>query len=597
MYQSFDTPSNPALGPARLADLRKVMKKRGVDGFLVPRADVHQGEYVAPRDARLLWLTGFSGSAGFCVALADQAGVFIDGRYRTQVKTQVDLAHFTPVPWPETSLGDWLVSALPDGGTVAFDPWLHTAKEIEAAVKRCAGHGIDLVPSENLIDAIWTDQPAAPTAPMTAHPIEYAGVTHGDKRADLAKTITDAGQAAAVITMTDSIAWLLNIRGADIDRNPIAQALAILHGDATVDLFCDPAKTTGIADHLGADIRVHPMADFAPTLTKLTGPVRVDKTTAPIAVASALGEHAVWGDDPCALPKAKKNAVETQGARDAGLRDAAAVVNFLAWFDETAPTGTLTEIDVVKHLETCRRDTGALREISFDTIAGFGPNGAIMHYRVSDDTNAKIETGQMMLVDSGGQYSDGTTDITRTIAVGDVGIEEKTCFTRVLQGMIAISRAQFPRGLAGRDLDALARYPLWVNGLDFNHGTGHGVGSYLCVHEGPQRLSRVSDVPFSEGMILSNEPGYYREGAFGIRIENLISVRKAPAIEGDDGRDMLAFETLTYVPLDRRLIVTDLLSQDERDWIDAYHLETQNRLADRVNAAAKPWLLAACAPL
>lgn len=597
MYQSFDTPSNPAHGPARLADLRKVMKLKGFDGFLVPRADVHQGEYVAPRDARLSWLTGFTGSAGFCVALADQAGVFIDGRYRTQVKTQVDLAHFTPVPWPETTLGDWLITALPDGGTVAFDPWLHTMSEIDAAMKICGPKGVDLVPSENLIDMVWADQPAAPTAPMTVHPIEFAGVAHGDKRAALAKTLAHAGQAAAVITMTDSIAWLLNIRGADIERNPIAHALAILHGDATVDLFCNPAKTIDITDHLGADIRVRPIADFATALTQLDGPVRVDKSTAPVAVASALGDKTVWGEDPCALPKARKNPTETQGARDAGLRDAAAVVNFLAWFDETAPSGTLTEIDVVKHLEACRRNTGALREISFDTIAGFGANGAIMHYRVSDETNAMIETGQMMLVDSGGQYSDGTTDITRTIAVGDVGIEEKTCFTRVLQGMIAISRAQFPRGLAGRDLDALARYPLWVNGLDFNHGTGHGVGSYLCVHEGPQRLSRVSDVPFSEGMILSNEPGYYREGAFGIRIENLISVQKAPVIDGDDGRDMLSFETLTYVPLDRRLIRTDLLSNDERAWVDAYHAETAKRLATHVDVAAKSWLLDACRPL
>jgi len=587
MFQTFEVASNPKDGPARLALLRRQMVREGLDGFLVPRADAHQGEYVAPCDARLAWLTGFTGSAGFCAVLADQAGVFVDGRYRTQVKAQVDLAHFTPVDWPEVKLGAWLNEAMSKGGKVGFDPWLHTAEEIE----KLAGSGVTLAPVENLVDRIWADRPAKPCGKIIDHPIEFAGETSADKRHRIA---ADMGADATVLTLPDSICWLLNIRGSDIERNPVVQAFAILHSDGRVVLFSDPAKAQGL------DIEVLEWDAFESALGALKGIVRVDPASAPKAVFDILSNAGIGISkevDPCILPKARKNAIEVAGARAAHLRDGVAMVQFLAWLDDAAPKGGLHEIDVVQKLEGFRRATNALRDISFETISGAGPNGAIMHYRVSEDSNREIKAGEMLLVDSGGQYQDGTTDITRTIAVGVVGDEEKTCFTRVLQGMIAISRVRFPKGLAGRDLDPLARYPLWLAGQDFNHGTGHGVGSYLSVHEGPQRISRISDVPLECGMILSNEPGYYREGAFGIRIENLIVVQDAPALQGADARDMLAFETLAYMPIDHRLIVTDMLSTGEREWLNAYHAKTLDLFSPLVEGKPLDWLTQACAPL
>ncbi len=587
MFQTFEVTSRPEDGPARLALLRHEIVAEGLGGFLVPRADAHQGEYVAPCDARLAWLTGFSGSAGFCAVLADRAGVFVDGRYRTQIKSQVDLAHFTPVDWPEVKLGAWLNEAMPKGGKVGFDPWLHTAEEIE----KLADCGVTLVPMANLVDRIWADRPAKPCGKIVDHPVEFAGETSADKRSRIA---ADMGADATVLTLPDSICWLLNIRGSDIERNPVVQAFTILHGDGRVVLFTDPAKAQGL------DIEVQEWDAFGAALGALKGIVRIDPVSAPKAVFDILSDAGVKifkEVDPCILPKARKNAVEVAGARTAHLRDGVAMVQFLAWLDDAAPKGRLHEIDVVQKLEGFRRATNALRDISFETICGAGPNGAIMHYRVSEDSNREIKAGEMLLVDSGGQYQDGTTDITRTVAVGAIDDERKSCFTRVLQGMIAISRARFPKGLAGRDLDPLARYPLWLAGQDFNHGTGHGVGSYLSVHEGPQRISRISDVTLETGMILSNEPGYYREGAFGIRIENLIVVQDAPALQGADARDMLAFETLAYVPIDRRLIVVEMLSTGERDWLDAYHAKTLEMLGPLVNGAVQDWLIAACAPL
>jgi len=590
MFQSFEVTSTPEKGPERLALLRKEIAREGLDGFLVPRADAHQGEYVAPCDARLAWLTGFTGSAGFCAALMDQAGVFVDGRYRTQVKSQVDLAHFSPVDWPETTLADWLRQALPDGGKVGFDPWLHTKGEMD----KLTNCGVELVAVDNLVDRIWADRPARPSGKIMEYPVEFAGETAEAKRKRIAANIKDGGADAAVLTLPDSICWLLNIRGSDIKRNPVVQAFAILHADGRVDLFTDPAKAEGLA------LDVQPWEAFEPALKALQGIVRVDPDTAPVAVSDILlgaGIEVQAKADPCILPKARKNTAEIAGTRAAHFRDGVAMVNFLAWLDDTAPKGGLTEIDVVTKLETFRRDTNALRDISFETICGAGPNGAIIHYRVTKETNREIRKGELLLVDSGGQYLDGTTDITRTIAVGDVGDEEKTCFTRVLQGMIALSRARFPKGLAGRDLDALARYPLWLAGQDYNHGTGHGVGTYLSVHEGPQRISRVSDVPLKAGMILSNEPGYYREGAFGIRIENLIVVQPASALQGADDRDMMAFETLTYVPIDKRLIKADMLSGGERDWLNVYHAQTLDILSPLVTGETLDWLTRACAPL
>ncbi len=599
MFQSFESHASPDQGPPRLAALRVRLREVGLDGFIVPRADVHQGEYVAARDERLQWLTGFTGSAGFCILLPDVAGVFIDGRYRTQVKAQVDLSVFTPVPWPEVKPGEWVRENLA-GGVVGFDPWLHTADEVEKLETALEGTGVKLMPvSKNPVDAIWQGQPNAPVGKAFVHPVELAGKSHADKRARLAEGLRKAGQRAAVVTLPDSLCWLLNIRGADVPKNPVLHGFAVLHDSGRVDLFVSPAKLdTAVLAHLGPDILVHPVEGFTGALKDLTGPVRVDKGTAPLAVADILrgaGVEVAWGDDPCRLPKARKNAAEIAATREAHLRDGAAMVEFLRWLDEASPSGGLTEISVVQALDGFRRATNALHDISFDTICGSGPNGAIMHYRVTEDTNRPVGLNELLLVDSGAQYVDGTTDITRTVAIGDPGQEARECYTRVLQGMIAISRVRFPKGLPGRDIDALARFNLWVSGQDYDHGTGHGVGAFLSVHEGPQRISRVSEVPLEPGMILSNEPGYYREGAFGIRLENLIVVQDAPAL--GDNRPQMSFETLTFVPFDRRLIERDELSPAERRWLDHYHAEVLEKLGNRVSGATLAWLQDACAPL
>ncbi len=592
MFQTFEVTSRPEDGRDRLQALRVEMARKGLDGFLVPRADAHQGEYVANCDARLKWLTGFTGSAGFCAALVDVAGVFVDGRYRTQVKDQVDLTSFTPVDWPKTGLVEWLIEHLQEGGKIGFDPWLHTSSEID----KLRARGIDMIACENLVDLIWLDRAARPAGKVVAQPLEFAGQTSIEKRVRVAGLIRDAG--AVVLTLPDSISWLLNIRGADIARNPVVQAFAILHISGQVDLFTNPEKFADVV--LDTNVTVQDWGAFEAAMSQLGGPVQVDKSTAPLAVADILesaGIEIINAPDPCLLPKARKNAAEIQGARNAHLRDGVAMVSFLAWLDQTQPKSGLNEIEVVQKLECFRSASNALKEISFETICGAGPNGAIIHYRVSEKTNRAVKSGELLLIDSGGQYIDGTTDITRTVAIGDVGDEEKSCFTRVLQGMIAISQARFPNGLTGRDLDPLARAPLWRAGLDYDHGTGHGVGSYLSVHEGPQRISRLSEVKLQPGMILSNEPGYYREGAFGIRIENLIVVQKTAPIAGGDDRDMLDFETLTYVPIDKTLIKTDMLAPHEVDWINTYHTKTLEMLGELVDLPTKSWLIAACAPL
>lgn len=594
VFQTFTSSSDPRQGAARLQALRHRLEAEGLAGFLVPRADAHQGEYVAARDERLSWLTGFTGSAGFAVVLPTIAGVFIDGRYRLQVRDQVDLAAYTPVNWPETQPGPWIAEHLP-AGVVGFDPWLHTAEEIE----RLAAAGVSLRPVANLVDAVWPDQPAPPMGRAFPHPDTLAGCSSAEKRAALAEGLRKAGQRAGVLTLPDSICWLLNIRGADVPRNPVLHGFAILHEDATVQLFAEAAKfDTETRTHLGDAVSLHDPAAFLPALRDLTGPVRVDRGSAPLIVSQTLEAAGIavhWGDDPCKLPKACKTGAEIAATRAAHLRDGAAVVRFLAWLDAEAPKDDLTEIAVVRALEGFRRDTNALHDISFDTISGAGPNGAIIHYRVTEETDRRVTPGELLLVDSGGQYQDGTTDITRTMATGPATPEECACYTRVLQGLIAISRARFPRGLAGRDLDALARAPLWLAGLDYDHGTGHGVGAFLSVHEGPQRISRLSEVALQPGMILSNEPGYYRAGAFGIRLENLIAVQEAPAL--GDNRAQLCFETLTFAPFDRRLIVTAMLAPGERDWLNAYHAEVLAKIGPMVEGAVQGWLQAACAPL
>ncbi|MFV0493333.1 MAG: aminopeptidase P family protein [Pseudorhodobacter sp.] len=601
MFQDFESHATPEQGPPRLQKLRQRLREAGIDGFIVPRADAHQGEYVAPCDERLQWLTGFTGSAGFCIILPDIAGVFIDGRYRVQVKSQVDLTAFTPVHWPETRPGSWIAENLASG-KVGYDAWLHTAEEIDRLEVSLENSDVTLCDTDNFLDFIWADRPDPPMAAAFSQPDHLAGRSAHEKRADLADLLAKAGQKAAIITLPDSLCWLLNIRGADIARNPVVQGFAILHDDGRVEVFAEERKFgPDIRNALGTEVSFHPMAQFLPALRNLAGPVRVDRGTAPLAVSQALkaaGIAVEWGDDPCRLPKARKTPAEIAATRQAHLRDGAAMVEFLCWLDREAPKGGLTEIAVVQALEGFRRDTNQLRDISFDTICGAGEHGAIVHYRVTRQTDRPVRQGELLLVDSGGQYVDGTTDITRTIAIGKTGEEEAECYTRVLQGMIAMSRARWPKGLAGRDLDALARAPLWQTGRDYDHGTGHGVGAFLSVHEGPQRLSRISQVALEPGMILSNEPGYYREGAFGIRIENLIVVTEAPALPGGDThRTQLCFETLSFVPLDRRLIATKLLSNEERAWVDTYHAETRAKLSKNLSAEAAHWLEKATAPL
>ena len=602
MFQTFEVTAQPALGAGRLDLLRDAVRRAGLDGFFVPRADVHQGENVAPADERLCWLTGFTGSAGICLVLPEIAGVFVDGRYRMQVRAQVDLAVFTPVNWPEVKPGDWLAAQMPGGGRIGFDPWLQTRREIDEIEGRLAGSGIELVATENMVDRIWADRPALPCGPARVHPIELAGETAAAKRTRLAAMLVQAGQSAAILTLPDSLSWLLNLRGADIARTPSVHCLGILHADGSVDLFVAHAKVSAeVAAHLGPDVRTQAPEGFGAALAGLTGRVRVDPATAPFSVGhrlEAAGIAVAWEADPCLLPKACKNVAEIAGMTAAHLRDGAAMVEFLAWLERELPKGSMTETAAVTGLERFRRATNALQDISFETICGSGPNGAIMHYRVTDETDRKFRDGDVVVIDSGAQYLDGTTDITRTIAVGAPGAEERACFTHVLQGMIAVSRLRWPKGVAGSHLDAIARYPLWLAHQDYNHGTGHGVGAYLSVHEGPAGLSRRYDVPLEAGMILSNEPGYYRDGAFGIRIENLVLVEPAVVPAGGDmDREMLAFRTLTFVPIDRKLIAAAMLTRAEVDWVNGYHAEVLDKIGPRVSEAALAWLVAACAPL
>jgi Xaa-Pro aminopeptidase len=600
MSETAAIPAPAATTADRLRRLRGAMASAGIEAFLVPRADAHQGENVAARDERLAWLTGFTGSAGLAIVAADAAALFVDGRYTLQARNEVDPAALALLRHPEDKPGDWLSATVKKGARVGFDSWLHTAGEMEALAQALEPHGIALERVANLVDAVWPDQPPPPTAPIVPHPVELAGRSSEEKRAALADELRGAGRSAAVLTLLDSIAWLLNIRGADIVHMPVPRAFAILAADGRLTMFTEPGRMDPtLAAHLGPEVEVAPPEAFGPALDALAGKVAVDKAKAPVWVSDRLrgaGAEVDWADDPCLLPKACKNAVEIAGSREAHLRDGAAMARFLAWLDAEAPEGGLSELDAVQRLEAFRAETGLLRGLSFDTICGAGPHGAIVHYRVSPESNRRIVPGELLLVDSGGQYPDGTTDITRTVAVGPVPEAAIRPFTLVLKGMIAMSRLRWPAGLAGREIDAVARVGLWAAGLDYDHGTGHGVGSYLGVHEGPQGLSRRSAAPLLPGMIVSIEPGFYREGAFGIRCENLAVVREPETPQGGD-RPMLGLETLSFAPFDRRLIDTSLLDPLERAWLDGYHAEVRRRIAPLVDEATGAWLRAACCPL
>lgn len=596
-FQRFDDPAAQGGHAVRLSRLRAEMSRRGLVGMIVPRSDAHQGEYVAEADARLAWLTGFTGSAGFAVILAEKAGVFVDGRYRVQVQDQLDLSRFTPVAWPETRPSDWLRQALPEGGKVGYDPWLHSRAEISGMAKALEGSGITLAPQDdNPVDAIWSDRPAPPVGAARAHPEELAGETAEGKRHRLGAALKAQGHRVALLTLPDSISWLLNIRGNDLPRNPVVQSFAILDDAGDVRLYADARKfDPALRAHLGAGVTILPPDRLTADLAQVSGPLRLDPATAPEAafrLAEKAGIPVAPAPDPAILPKACKTAAELDGMRAAHLRDGVAMVRLLAWLDRQTPE-SLTEIDIVERLEALRCEAG-IRDISFETIMGAGPNGAIVHYRVSRVSNRRLRQDDVLLIDSGGQYHDGTTDITRTLAVG-AGLPEAVApYTAVLRGMIALSRARFPRGVGGAHLDALARQFLWAQGLDYDHGTGHGVGAALCVHEGPVRISRASSMALEPGMILSNEPGYYREGSFGIRIENLVAVIP---VEAEAGRNMLGFETLTLCPIDRRLLDPGALATEERDWLDAYHLRVREALSPLLEDADRAWLAQATRPL
>ena len=572
------------------------MAEQGLNGFLVPRADRHQGEYVASCDERLSWLTGFTGSAGFACVLTDSAGIFVDGRYRLQVLDQVT-EEFTPVHWPETQLQDWLKSTAKNGSIIGFDPWLHTVDQIETVRQALNDTNIILRACSNGIDAIWDNRPNYPQMAAWLHPENLSGEASANKVLRISAKISELGANASVITLPDSLCWLLNIRGCDVPRTPIIQCFAVITSKGNITLFSDPLKF--LKANLNLNVNLLGWDNFIPYLHSLKGKILIDPFSMPHAAIKALEmgkSKTIRSTDPCALPKACKNKVELAGTRTAHLRDGAAMVEFLAWFD-TADKTSLTEIDIVKKLEGFRLATNLLHDISFDTISGSGPHGAIVHYRVTRETNRKLDTDSLLLVDSGAQYHDGTTDITRTLPLGNPSHEMRQAFTRVLQGMIALSKVRFPKGLTGRDLDALARVPLWAAGQDYDHGTGHGIGSFLSVHEGPQRISRATDVVLEPGMILSNEPGYYRTGAFGIRTENLIVVQPAPDLPSGDDRTMLEFETITFAPIDLRLVDATMLTQTDKNWLNTYHQAVYSKLSPLLDVQIIKWLAQATAAI
>jgi Xaa-Pro aminopeptidase len=588
---------------ARLAALRAELGRRALDGFVVPHADEHQGEYLPARAERLAWLTGFTGSAGMALVLADEAAVFADGRYTLQVESQVDTALFAPQHLIDQPPAAWIAAHLPAGGRLGYDPWLHTEAQLaglEAAAEKAGGELVAC--PDNPLDAVWPDQPPPPIAPVAAHALEFAGKASADKRAEVAESLRAAGGEAAVLTLPDSIAWLLNVRGGDVGRTPLPLSFALLHADATVEWLIDARKLVpGLEAHLGNGVSLRAPDELGAVLDDLGRGGRrvlVDPATAAAWVFQRLraaGATPVEGADPCQLAKARKNEVELAGTRRAHRRDGATLSRFLAWLAAEAPSraggdGGLGEIELADRLLALRSGNEHFRDLSFDTISAAGPNGALPHYRVTPESERRLGPGELYLVDSGAQYLDGTTDVTRTIAIGTPSAEMRERFTRVLKGHIALATARFPKGTTGSQLDTLARVALWQAGLDFDHGTGHGVGSYLGVHEGPQRISKVPNkVALEPGMILSNEPGYYKAGAYGIRIENLVAVIEDEARPGDE-REMLGFETLTLAPIDLALVEPALLTPEETAWLDAYHARVREALAPLMDKGTAMWL-------
>ena len=592
---------------ARLQALRDQLRRDRLDGFVVPLCDEHMSEYVGEYAQRLAWLTGFQGSAGAAAVLPEEAAIFTDGRYTLQVRAQVDGGLWQYRDVPETSVAAWLGTHAPQGGRIGYDPWLHTRAWVEQATAALAERGAALVAVDtNPVDAVWPDRPAPSQAKLVVHPDIYAGKGAGEKRQEIADWLAEKKADAVVLSALDSIAWTFNIRGQDVSHTPVALAYAVVHADATADLYVAPEKMAeDVAQHLGNAVRVHDRTAFGAGLAALAGKTVVADperaVSAIFAKLDAAGATPLALREPTVLARALKNPVEIAGHKAAQARDGAALSRFLHWLSVEAPRGGLSEMSAADKLEAFRAETGLLRDLSFDTISGAGPNGAVVHYKVTEDTSRPIEMDSLYLVDSGGQYVDGTTDVTRTVPVGTPTAEMRDRFTRVLKGHIALARALFPQGTRGSQLDSLARQYLWEVGLDYAHGTGHGVGSFLAVHEGPQRIAKPSggqaggDEPLRAGMFLSNEPGYYKTGEYGIRIENLVLVVEidVPGAE----KPVLGFETLTFAPIDRALIVTGMLSAEERAWMDTYHAKVLEIVSPQLEGEAKAWLEGQCAAL
>jgi Xaa-Pro aminopeptidase len=604
MRQTFDETTDRSFGPRHVPLIREAMARQGLDGFLVPHEDEHQNEYLPAANDRLAWATGFTGSAGAAVILKDKAAVFVDGRYTLQVRDQVDAGFFEIRDLVEGGVSAYLETATGRGQKIGYDPRLHSPDALAQLKAAAAKAGAELTPvNDNPLDAAWGGQrPPQPTAPVVPHPGQYSGEDSSAKRLRVGAAVAGKGADAAVLTAPASIAWLFNVRGGDVIRSPLPLGQAILAKDGTARLFLDPAKVTPeLPSWLGNQVRLETPEDLPGALADLKGQsVLVDPAQSSawyFDALSAAGAKVIRGEDPCALPRACKNAVEIEGTRRAHARDGAALTRFLHWLATDGQAHPPDEITAVRKLEAFREATGALKDLSFDTIAGAASNGAIVHYRPTERLNKRTESGSLLLVDSGAQYLDGTTDVTRTVAIGEPSDEMRQRFTLVLKGHLALAAVRFPAGTTGSALDALARQALWMHGLDYDHGTGHGVGSYLGVHEGPQRISKAPNaVALKPGMILSNEPGYYKEGAYGIRIENLQVVTPAEPIPGGE-RPMHGFETLTLAPIDRRLIDRNLLSTEERAQLDAYHARVAEVIGPQVEPVVRAWLADATAPI
>jgi Xaa-Pro aminopeptidase len=604
MRQTFDETTDRSFGPRHVPLIREAMARQGLDGFLVPHEDEHQNEYLPAANDRLAWATGFTGSAGAAVILKDKAAVFVDGRYTLQVRDQVDPGMFEIRDLVEGGVPAYLEQAAARGQKIGYDPRLHSPDALERLKASAARAGAELTPvAANPLDQAWGQaRPPQPAAPVVPHPLNYSGEDSSAKRHRIGEALAKAGADAAVLTAPASIAWLFNIRGGDVIRSPLPLSQAILNADGSARLFLDPAKVTPeLPAWLGNEVRLETPSDLPQALAELKGKrVVVDPGQSSAWYFEALGAagaQAIRAEDPCALPRACKNKVEIEGARRAHARDGAALTRFLHWLATEGQANPPDEITAVGKLEAFREATGALKDLSFDTIAGAASNGAIVHYRPTNRLNKRAEAGSLLLIDSGAQYLDGTTDVTRTVAIGEPSAEMRERFTLVLKGHLALAGVKFPAGTTGSALDALARAPLWAHGLDYDHGTGHGVGSYLGVHEGPQRISKAPNtVALRPGMIVSNEPGYYKEGGYGIRIENLQFVTEPQSLPGGE-RPMLGFETLTMAPIDRRLVAAEMLTPAERAQLDAYHAKVRDVVGPQVEPEVRAWLDDATAPL